>query len=55
VNVASRVSGIARPGQIFATQALQEQTPDRPWRRKRKRSLRGVEGRTRIYALDPAK
>ncbi len=55
VNVASRVTGIAKPGQIFATEALQEQAPDRPWKRKRKRSLRGVEGRIRLYALDPAK
>lgn len=52
VNVASRVTGIARPGQLCATEAFQQRTEDRPWRRKRKRSLRGVEGRTRLYALD---
>ncbi len=55
VNVASRVTALARPGQIYGTEALQEQTPERPWKRRRKRSLRGVEGRTRLYALEPAK
>jgi len=52
VNVASRVTQIARPGHLYATEALQERAPDRPWRRKRKRSLRGVEGRVRLFALD---
>jgi len=52
VNVASRVAGLARPGQLYATEAVQERTEDRPWKRKRKRSLRGVEGRTRLFALD---
>ena len=55
VNVASRVTGIAKPGSLYATEAVQERTEDRPWKRKRKRSLRGVEGRTRLYALEAEK
>jgi adenylate cyclase len=55
VNMASRITGVAKPGRLWASPALQAQTPDRPWRRKRKRSLRGVEGRIRLYSLaDPA-
>ncbi len=52
VNVASRVTGVAKPGLLFATEAFQEQAPDLPWKRRRKKSLRGVDGRVRLYALD---
>ena len=51
VNVASRIAGCAKPGQLLATEALQEQTSERAWRRRRRRSLRGVEGRVRLYSL----
>ena len=51
VNVASRIADVAKPGQVFASEDLQAQTPERFWKRKRKRSLRGVEGRVRLYAL----
>ena len=52
VNVASRVTGIAKPGQLYATEEIQARTPERPWKKKRKRNLRGVDGRVRIFALD---
>jgi adenylate cyclase len=51
VNVASRITGVAKPGRVFASEAMRDRTPERPWKRKRKRSLRGVEGRVRLYAL----
>jgi len=55
VNVAARVTQVAKPGTLFATEAVQERTAERPWKKKRKRSLRGVDGRLRLYALDGSK
>ena len=55
VNVASRVTAVARPGQLYATEEIQSRAPDLPWKKKRKRSLRGVESRVRLYALDDAR
>ncbi|HEX8105026.1 MAG TPA: adenylate cyclase regulatory domain-containing protein [Solirubrobacteraceae bacterium] len=55
VNVASRVTGVARPGQLYATEEVQSRAPEHPWKKKRKRSLRGVDGRVRLYALDDAR
>lgn len=52
VNVASRVAGVARPGQVLATEAVAGRVAGRAWRRKRRRSLKGVDGRVRLYALD---
>jgi adenylate cyclase len=55
VNVASRVTGVAKPGTVYATEAVRERTSDREWKRKRKRNLRGVDGRVRLFALDGEK
>lgn len=55
VNVAARVTQIAKPGTLFATEAVQERTGSRDWKRKRKRGLRGVDGRVRLYSLDGSK
>ena len=53
VNVASRVTEVARPGRILATEEVREQAPDRPWHRRRRRSsLKGVDGRLRLFSLD---
>jgi adenylate cyclase len=53
VNVASRVTEIARPGRILATEAIRDLAPDEPWTRRRRRAnLKGVDGRVRLYALD---
>lgn len=52
VNVASRVTNLAKPGRIVATEAVQEQTRQWGWSRKRRRGLKGIEGRVRLYALD---
>ncbi|MEA2277322.1 MAG: adenylate cyclase [Solirubrobacteraceae bacterium] len=59
VNLASRVTEIAKPGRILATDAVQERTPELPWhRRRRRKSLKGIDAPVRLYALDapaPAK
>jgi adenylate cyclase len=55
VNLASRVTDHAKPGTILATEEVQELTPDLSWKRKRRRRLKGVEGRVRLYALEPSK
>ncbi|HEU0024294.1 MAG TPA: adenylate cyclase regulatory domain-containing protein [Thermoleophilaceae bacterium] len=52
VNLASRVTDAAKPGRILATQAVQELTADRPWKRGRRRSLKGVDGRVRLFGLE---
>jgi adenylate cyclase len=54
VNVASRVTHVARPGRILATEAVQRQAPELGWRRRRRRSLKGVDGRLRLFELAPA-
>ena len=53
VNVASRVTEIARPGRILATEAVRDLVPDEAWQRRRRRaSLKGVDGRLRLFSLD---
>lgn len=53
VNVASRVTNLAKPGHILVTDAVAEHAPEHAWRRKRRRGLKGVQGRVRLFALDP--
>jgi adenylate cyclase len=53
VNLASRVTGVAKPGTLYATEEVQRRTEDRSWDRKRKRGLRGVDGRVRLFELEP--
>jgi len=55
VNVASRVTAVAKPGQLYATEPVRERAPDLPWKKKRKRGLRGVDGRVRLWALSDEK
>lgn len=52
VNVASRITDLANPGRILVTEAVAEASEGHPWRRRRRRNLKGVEGRTRLYSLD---
>jgi adenylate cyclase len=53
VNVASRVTEIARPGRILATEEVRDLAPDQPWHRRRRRaSLKGVDGRLRLFSLE---
>ena len=53
VNVASRVTDVAKPGRVLATEeARRAAGPDYEWKRRRRRNLRGVEGRTQLYSLE---
>ena len=54
VNLASRVTAAAKPGQILADEAVRDQAPGLPWKKRRRRSLKGVEGWARLYSLEPA-
>ena len=51
VNVASRVTELAKPGRILATEALAERAPGHEWRRRRRRALHGVANRVRLNEL----
>lgn len=52
VNTASRITDLAKPGLILATEPVVHASPEYAWRRKRRRGLKGVEGRVRLFALD---
>jgi adenylate cyclase len=50
VNLASRVTESAKPGQLLATEAVVERAVDGEWKRRRKLRLKGVDGRVRVFA-----
>ncbi len=53
VNLASRVTDTAKPGRILATEeARRAAGPDYEFKRRRRRSLKGVDGRTQLYSLE---
>jgi adenylate cyclase len=53
VNLASRVTDMAKPGRVLATEAARQGAgPDFEFKRRRRRSLKGVEGRTQLYSLE---
>jgi adenylate cyclase len=52
VNVASRVCAEAKPGQVLATEDIREAAPGHDWRRRRKRSLKGLDARVRVFSLE---
>ncbi|CAA9550837.1 MAG: Adenylate cyclase, partial [uncultured Thermoleophilia bacterium] len=52
VNLASRITEAAKPGQLLATEAVTEQAQGEEWKRRRKRSLRDVDGRLRLYSYE---
>src|SRR3954468_10456505 len=54
VNLASRVTGVAKPGRIFATEEVRDELPDEPWQRVlRRRRFKGVEEKVKLFSLDP--
>ncbi|NLT07535.1 MAG: adenylate/guanylate cyclase domain-containing protein [Solirubrobacterales bacterium] len=54
VNLASRATDVGKGGRIYATPAVVERADGSyQWRRSRKRNLKGVDGRVRLYALLP--
>ena len=52
VNVASRVTGVAKPGRILATAEVEERADGFDCKRTRRRRLKGVEGWVKLFALD---
>jgi adenylate cyclase len=53
VNLASRVTGQAKPGRVLATEPVAEASDRYDWQRRRRRGFKGVEGRVRLFSLDP--
>jgi adenylate cyclase len=54
VNLASRVTESGKPGRIYATEPVVDRAAGRfAWKRSRRRNLKGIDGRTRLYALLP--
>jgi adenylate cyclase len=52
VNLASRITDLAKPGQILVSEDLSSAAPDHGWTRRRKRSLKGFDGRVRLLSLE---
>jgi adenylate cyclase len=48
VNLASRITEAAAPGQLLATEEVVERDGGQSWKKRRKRSLKGIEGRVRL-------
>jgi adenylate cyclase len=54
VNLASRVTDAGKPGRIYATEPIVDRAAGKhQWKRSRRRNLKGIDGRTRLYALLP--
>ena len=54
VNLASRLTDIGKPGRVYAADPIPELAGDGyAWKRSRRRNLKGIDGRTRLYALLP--
>ena len=54
VNLASRVSDAGKPNRIYATEPVVDRAGGRfAWKRSRRRNLKGIDGRTRLYSLLP--
>ncbi len=53
VNLASRVSAVARPGVVLATEAVRDRAAGR-WSAVGEKSLKGVEEAVKVYELDRA-
>jgi adenylate cyclase len=51
VNLASRITDVAQPGQVVADESVKERAEAFAWRRKRRRRLKGVARPVRIYEL----
>jgi adenylate cyclase len=57
VNLASRVADEASPDQLLATEEVCQRVDGAAggeWRKRRKRSLKGVDGRVRVYSYETA-
>jgi adenylate cyclase len=55
VNLASRVTGVARPGSVLCTEAVRDAAPDAfEWSAAGRHKLKGVSGPTALYRARPA-
>jgi adenylate cyclase len=54
VNVASRVADLASPGQLLASDELVTSVGTAGWKKRRKRNLKGLDGRLRVYSYELA-
>jgi adenylate cyclase len=55
VNLASRVAALAKPGEILATEEVEQRASGVTWtRRRRRRKVKGIDERVRLYAATPA-
>jgi adenylate cyclase len=52
VNLASRIAESAKPGQLLVTEEVVDLNGDGTWQRRRRRRLKGVEGRVRVFSHD---
>jgi adenylate cyclase len=51
VNLASRITDVGKPGRVLVAESVRNEVPDQyGW--KRRRALRGVDGRPRLYSLE---
>jgi len=54
VNLASRITDAGKANRIYADEAMVERAAGRfAWKRSRRRNLKGIDGKTRLYALLP--
>jgi adenylate cyclase len=53
INLASRITEAAKPGQLLAEEAVCQST-DGAWKRRRKRSLKGIDRRVTLYSYEGA-
>jgi adenylate cyclase len=52
VNLASRVAEAAKPGQLLATNEFAASTSQATWKKRRRRTFKGVDGRSRLCSYE---
>jgi adenylate cyclase len=52
VNLASRVVEAAKPGQLLVTEELAARVASERWRRRRRRAMKGLDGRVRLWSYE---
>lgn len=52
VNLASRVVDTAKPGQLLVTEELAARVGGERWRKRRRRTMKGLNGRVRLWSYE---
>ena len=52
VNLASRVVEAAKPGQLLVTDELAARVASERWRKRRRRTMKGLDGRVRLWSYE---